>query len=61
MDENARGQYAKLWPVDARDRSSWRWRIHGVKQPTRVNLNIPQVFSPFGKAVEPTYVCVLFE
>jgi hypothetical protein len=30
-----------LSPADTKDRSLWRGRIHGAKQPTWVNLDIP--------------------
>jgi hypothetical protein len=33
-------------PVDAKDRSLWRGRIHGAQWPPWVNLDLPWVFSP---------------
>jgi small GTP-binding protein len=35
---------------DVKEISLWRGRIHGVKQPTLVNLDIPSVFFTNGKA-----------
>jgi hypothetical protein len=48
-----------LSPVDEKDRSLWRGRIHGAKQPTWVNLDVPLVLSQWQCCKTELFMCVL--